>query len=239
VQASSAALAASWAAEVDSVFMPTTPPALVVGAPEVVGPACVVVGPLLEGAELLEVGSLVVGPLVVGSVLVGSVVDGPDVVAPDDDGPVESGELEAGPLVVGPTLVGAAADDDVVPAVRADAKLFVRATVASPPTAATTAKLLVFRDMFVLLGLLVHGTRPQKQRRPGAPKSVSMTHGTEPSENTGRHQRRCSGATSTLAAGQLLVKGVPDVLPHVQRSVTRRKPHETPHRWPITWVASK
>jgi hypothetical protein len=123
VQASYAAVAASCASDVDNVFRLATPPSLVVGAPEVVGPACVVVGPLLGGAELLDVGSLVVGPLDVGAVLVGPLVDGPDVVAPDDDGADESVVLEDGPLVVGPELVGVAAVDDVVDAVRADAKL--------------------------------------------------------------------------------------------------------------------
>jgi hypothetical protein len=203
LHASKAAIAAACADDVDSVFTLATLDDPVVG-----GAGTVVAAPLLDGPDV--VGSEVVGPEVDGvelagpdPVVDGPEVDGPEVVAPDDDGADEAGPLVDGALVDGPLLVGATVvleddEDDVVPAVRADAKLFVRAIVASPPTAATTAKLLVFRDMVVLLGLLVHGTRPLKQRRPGAPDSISMTHGTEPSRNTGRHQRRCSGAPSTL-----------------------------------------
>jgi hypothetical protein len=112
--------------------MLTTPPWTVVGVPDdVVGPACVVLGPLLDGADVagpeddgpLEVGALVAGPLDVGPVLVGALVAGPDVVAPDDDGADGVDVLPAEPLVDGPELVGEAALDDVVDAVRADAKL--------------------------------------------------------------------------------------------------------------------
>jgi hypothetical protein len=121
--------------------------------PAVVGTGTVVAAALVDGPDVD--GSEVLGPDVDGvelegpdPVVDGPEVDGPEVVAPDDDGADEAGPLVVGALLVGPLLVGATvvlADDDVVAALNADAKLLLNATVARPPMAATTAKVLVLR----------------------------------------------------------------------------------------------
>jgi hypothetical protein len=117
----------------------------VVGGTGTVVAAALVEGPDVDGSEVL-------GPDVDGVELDGPdpVVDGPEVDGPGDDGADEAGPLVVGALLVGPLLVGATvvlADDeeDVVAALNADARLLLNATVASPPTAATTAKVLVLR----------------------------------------------------------------------------------------------